>query len=119
MAKSVIVCGVILSLVFAISVTSARYVRATCDMVLSILEDEGRPLGERFEDAHKIWEERKDLLMFVSNHKDIESVSLSLIRGRESARFGGEHTAGAELETALFLIREFAEKEKLTAENVV
>ena len=119
MAKSVIFCVVILALVLTASLMAERYVGDVCSRMLSVLEDESKSLEGRFSDAHNIWKESKNILMLISNHKDIESVSLSLIRGRESARLGGELSARTELKSVLFLIREFAVRDKLSAENVV
>lgn len=119
MAKSVILCVVVFVLVLTVSTLAAGYVQSTCQSVLSNLEGKEESLENRFSSAYSIWEERKAILMLISNHKDIEAVSLSLIRGRENARLGGEQMAKTELEAAIFLIKEFAERERLISGNVV
>lgn len=118
MGKSVVLCVVAFGLALGMSVSSSMYVKSTCRDVLDVLTAEA-PTASKFDEAHDIWDKAKDKLMLITNHQDIEEVAVCLIRGRENARMGEHSMAQAELETAIFLLREFAERERLIAGNVV
>lgn len=117
MKKTIIVTAIILSLIITGSVTSFVY---TKNMVESFSE-ELRRAGSDYSEIGKIrsqWDNKKTILMLFMNHRDIEEVSVSLLRAEAEAKEGREGAALQEIELAVFLMEELVERERLSAENI-
>ncbi len=123
MKSSVIYAITIGLLIGAATVTAFLYTSSTTDFVTESLEKARTSLdrGEKTEELAALvdsWEEKKKYLMFIINHRDIENVSVSLIKAKQRAEGGEFDEAIKEIEIATFLVNELTEKERLVMENV-
>lgn len=106
------------------TVASFLYTEKTTNYVVQSLENTRISLdkGEHTDELSKLvdsWEEKKKYLMFIINHRDVENVSVSLIKAKQRAEGGEFQEAIKEIEIAIFLVKELTEKERLVIENVL
>ncbi len=117
MAKSLIILAVIVVVILSASAASYYYTVTTVEEVSKMLEEAGTDqsaLGE----VSRVWEEKKQPLMFIINHRDIESISVALLRAHREAANGRHDMAKEEAEVAAFLMDELSEREKLSTANI-
>ncbi|MBQ6998483.1 MAG: DUF4363 family protein [Clostridia bacterium] len=119
MAKSVIAVSVIFVLILIGSIGGYFY---TDNMVksYSVRLDKAleNPDVNLLKEVEQNWDKDKNSLMYLMNHRDIESVSTSLIRAREEAAAERYDMAVQEIAVAKFLLDELIEREKLSPENI-
>ncbi len=119
MAKSVIAVSVIFVLILIGSIGSYFYtqnmVKSYSDRLDEALEN---PDAKLLTEVEKNWDSDKNKLMYIMNHRDIESVSTSLIRAREEATAERYDMAVQEIAVAKFMLEELLEREKLSPENI-
>ncbi len=118
MGRSVIVAVIILILIVTASRISMKYTETTANEFTERLDKAGADAGE-LKAICEDWEEKKIPLMLIIDHRDIEEVSLSLIRACHEAENGRAHMAKQETDIAKFLIRELVERERLSVENIM
>lgn len=116
MARTIIIAAVIILIIFLGAAVSFMYT----ENIITGFADELRNLSE-LDEIHRIredWDDKKNVLMLFMNHRDIEEVSVALIRATEEAKTGEEADAKREISLAVFLMEELVEREKLSAENI-
>lgn len=123
MKASAIYAAAIGLLVAVVTLCSFFYMEKTADYVkgqLYLLSEE-LAQGKSTERATTLfdeWNEKKKVIMCLTNHRDIENVSLSLIKVKQQTENGELEEAVKETETALFLVNDLVEKERFSIENI-
>lgn len=118
MARSVIVAVSVLVIISVASVVSFYYTENTVAEFSERLEKAGSDpikLGE----ISDLWDKRKKPLMLIINHRDLENISVSLIRAHREAESGRLDMALEECDVAKFLMEELVERERLSLENIL
>lgn len=119
MAKSIISVSIIFLLILAGSIGSYFYtenmVKSYSNRLDEALEN---PDADLLTEVEKNWDNDKNKLMYLMNHRDIESVSTSLIRAKAEASAGRDDMALQEISVAKFMLDELLEREKLSPENI-
>lgn len=119
MAKSIIAVAVILILILTGAVGSFWYTSSTVEEFTSFLEEIKDGTDASALDAIvDRWEDKKQPLMLMINHRDVENISVALIRARRESAAGRYDMAAQEIEVAMFLMDELIEREKLSVENI-
>lgn len=116
MARTVIIAAVIILIIFSGAAVSFMYT----ENIITGFADELRSLKDLSEISRirDEWDEKKNILMLFMNHRDVEEVSVALIRASEEAETGQRDDARRELSLAVFLMEELVEREKLSVENI-
>lgn len=119
MAKSIISVSVIFILILTGSIGGYIYtdkiVKNHSEKLDKALKN---PQTEILNEIEKEWDKDKNKLMYIMNHRDIESVSTSLIRAKAEASAGREEMALQEIAVAKFMLDELLEREKVLPENI-
>ena len=118
MKRTLIITAVILALITAGAVLSFMYTEKTIEKFSADLKN----TGSNYEELRKIrtqWDEKKTVLMLFMNHRDIEDVSIALIRAESQSKNGRDGMALQEIELAVFLMEELVEREKFSIENIL
>ncbi len=119
MARSVTAAVAILLIIGIGSVGSYLYIAGTIDTLTEQLEEiRQTPDIHKLEEISDKWEDKKLTLMFIINHRDIENISISLIRAKHELLAGRENMAVQEIDVSLFLMEELIEREKLSPANI-
>lgn len=118
MARSVIVASAMLLIIIIASWVSFYYTEATVTEFTAHLEKAGSDPDALGKIAEQ-WEERKQPLMLIINHRDMESISVALIRAHREAESGRLDMALQESDVAKFLMEELVERERLSLENIL
>lgn len=119
MAKSIISVSIIFLLILTGSIGGYLYTDNIVKSYSARLEDALKnPQTELLDKVEKDWDNDKNKLMYLMNHRDIESVSTSLIRAKEEAAAGRDDMALQEIAVAKFMLDELLEREKLSPENI-
>ena len=116
MAKTVIIAAVIILIIFSGAAVSFMYT----ENIITGFADELRSLDD-LNEIHRIreeWDDKKNVLMLFMNHRDIEDVSVALIRASEEVETGEKPDAQREIALAVFLMEELVERERLSVENI-
>ena len=116
MAKTVIIAALIILIIFSGATASFIYTEKT----ITGFADELRSL-DNLNNIHRIredWDDKKNILMLFMNHRDIEDVSVALIRASEEAETGEIADTRREIALAVFLMEELVERERLSVENI-
>lgn len=124
MAKSVVICVCIALIVGLVSALSAVYIKNTAEYMSSSLEDaveekDTEKLSAILKETEKYWERRKETLLLLVSHRDVENVSLALLRAKERTSAGRRDDAEQEIKTVIFLVEELYERESLSLGNII
>ena len=119
MAKSVIVVvSIILLTAFAV-VFGFRHTIDTVEEFAQRLDAAYLdPKTDALKNIAEEWDKEKKTLMFLINHRDVESVSISMIRAYEEALAGRYEVAVQEISVAKFQLEELVERERISLENI-
>ena len=117
MTRSVLVASAMLVIIAISSVISYYYTESVVEDFTARLEKAGSDPNKLSEISND-WNERKKPLMMIINHKDVENISVSLIRAQREAENGRLDMALEESDVAKFMLEELLEREKLSAENI-
>lgn len=119
MAKSIIAVAVIAVVIVTASSASFIYTKRMVESYTERIEQaQKNPDAQLLKEITQNWDSDKNKLMFIMNHRDIESVSTGLIRACEEASAGRADMAVTELAVAKFLLSELEEREKFSFENI-
>ncbi len=124
MGKSVTICVCIALIVGSVSAMSAVYIKNTAEYMSSSLEDvaeekDTEKLSARLKETEKYWDRRKEILLLLVSHRDVENVSLALLRAKERTSAGRMDDAEQEIKTVIFLVGELYERESLSLGNII
>lgn len=117
MAKSLIILTVIAVVIISASAACYFYTVTTVGEVSEMLQEAGTD-ADSLGRLLQMWEERKKPLMFITNHRDIENISVALLRAHQEAISGRLDMAKQEAKVAAFLMNELIEREKLSPANI-
>jgi len=124
MARSVIISFVILAVIIALSVFSVFYTKTASEFMadelsLAVESIEKGAGSETLDNTIMKWEEERKILMFILNHRDIDDISLSLLKAKQKLSAGKDQEAVDEIKVAIFLVKGLHEKEKIKTENIL
>ena len=118
MARSVIVAVSMLIIISLASAYSYYYTQSVVEDFTARIEKAGAD-PDKLADISNAWDERKKPLMMIINHRDIENISVALIRAQREAENGRLDMALEESDVAKFMLEELVEREKISIENIL
>ena len=119
MIKSVIAAALIIIITATSVVLAFNHTIKTVDDFKERLDKAYmNPVSQDLKNISDEWDKEKKSLMFLINHRDVEAISVSILRAYEESAAGRPDMAIQEISVAKFQLEELVEREKFSFENI-
>ncbi len=122
--KSLVIVIIILALlagVFIADDMGLRYITKevikTAD-ALSLAIQQNADVEQAMSELKNRWEEFENWMLVLGNHKDVDNISISLLKTENHILYGEMEKAVQELDVARYLLNDLPEKDKVSWVNI-